>query len=61
MELVGEAVTQTSTDTVRHYAARVRILALTYVTLNLVALTVMALVIWRVQFFITLTQRSNAR
>lgn len=41
------------------YASRVRLLALIYFTLNVIALIVAVTIAWRVQFFVTISQRSN--
>ncbi len=59
MARVDESIMDTATGTVEHYATRVRILAIIYFSLNAVAIAVIVTVIWRVQFFITLAQRSN--
>ncbi len=43
----------------RHYARRVRVLAVVHVALFLVAIVGLALLVWRASMFVTLAQRSN--
>lgn len=59
MSLAEKFVKEHATSTPERYASRVRWLAIIYVALNLISLVIMALVAWRVQFFITIAQRSN--
>ncbi len=42
-----------------HYAVRVRWLAFIYVLLNVISLALVVTIAWRIQYFITLSQRSN--
>lgn len=59
MSLAEKFVKQYATKTPEQYASRVRWLATIYLVLNLVSIAIMVAVALRVQFFITLAQRSN--
>jgi hypothetical protein len=59
MALAEQVIKEVATRTPERYAARVRMMALIYFMLNLLALSVIVTILWRVQFFITLAQRSN--
>jgi len=53
--IVKEQVTQTASS----YRTRVRWMAVIYLVLNSMSLAIIVAVVWRVQYFITLTQRTN--
>jgi hypothetical protein len=59
MALAEKAIKEVVTQTVPRYDARVRGLAIIYVVLNLVSLAIIIAILWRGQFFVTLSQRSN--
>ncbi|HET9496038.1 MAG TPA: hypothetical protein VFR15_17560, partial [Chloroflexia bacterium] len=59
MALAEKAIKEVVTQTAPRYDARVRGLAAIYVLLNLVSLAIAIAIIWRGQFFVTLSQRSN--
>lgn len=59
MSLAEKLVKDKATSTPERYAVRVRWLAAIYLLLNLISLVIMVAIIWRVQFFITIAQRSN--
>ena len=59
MALSEKLVKEKLTPNPGRYASRVRWLALVYLVLNPVSLALMAAIVWRLQFFITLAQRSN--
>lgn len=59
MSLAEKVVKEHVTRTPERYAARVRWMAVIYLTLNLISIAIIVAIVWRVQFFITLTQRSN--
>lgn len=54
-KLVKEALTRTP----ERYAARVRWLAAIFFTLNILSVAIIVAIAWRVQYLITLAQRSN--
>ena len=56
---LGEQIVQRGERTPEGYAAKVRWLAAIYVALNVVSITVVVLVCWRIRHLITLAQRSN--
>ena len=59
MALAEKAIKEVVTRTAPRYSARVRGLAAIYVVLNLVSLAIIIAIVWRGQFFVTLSQRSN--
>jgi hypothetical protein len=59
MALAERLVKQQLTITPERYANKVRWTAATYFILNLVSVIIMVTIIWRGQFFVTLSQRSN--
>jgi hypothetical protein len=59
MALAEKAIKEVVTQTAPRYDARVRGLAAIYVFLNLISLAIAVAIIWRGQFFVTLSQRSN--
>jgi hypothetical protein len=59
MALAEKAIKEVVTRTPRRYDTRVRSLAIIYVVLNLVSLAIAITIVWRGQFFVTLSQRSN--
>lgn len=59
MALAEKAIKEVVTRTAPRYSARVRGLAAIYVLLNLVSLAIVITILWRGQFFVTLSQRSN--
>ncbi|HST04238.1 MAG TPA: hypothetical protein VLQ48_05825, partial [Chloroflexia bacterium] len=59
MALSEKLVKEQLTPTPDRYASRVRWLAIVYLVLNPVSLALVVLIAWRVQFFITIAQRSN--
>ena len=56
---LGESLVRTAARTPQRYAAKVRWLAVVYVAINLVAAVVIAIVLWRIRYLVTITQRSN--
>ncbi|MFL5734163.1 MAG: hypothetical protein ACJ78Q_13310 [Chloroflexia bacterium] len=57
---LAEKIVQEHIDTTpERYAARVRWQAVIYLALNIISIVLIVMIAWRVQFFITLTQRSN--
>jgi hypothetical protein len=52
-------VKEPGVEDARHYAQRVRRLAILYLTLFVVSLAGLVVLVWRAQLFVTLTQRSN--
>ncbi len=59
MALAEKAIKEVVTRTAPRYDARVRGLAAIYVFLNLVSIAIIVTILWRGQFFVTLSQRSN--
>ncbi|MEO8286975.1 MAG: hypothetical protein ABI670_11125 [Chloroflexota bacterium] len=59
MALAEKAIKEVATRTPERYAKRVRMMALIYIVLNLIAIAIIIIILWRVQFFITIAQRSN--
>jgi hypothetical protein len=59
MAVAEKAIKEVVTRTVPRYDARVRGLAAIYVFLNLISLAIVITIVWRGQFFVTLSQRSN--
>src|SRR5207248_5483233 len=59
MALAESLVKERFTTNPQRYASRVRWLALIYSALNLLSFGIMIAIAWRVQFFVSLTQRSN--
>jgi hypothetical protein len=59
MALAEKAIKEVVTRTAPRYDARVRVLAAIYVFLNLVSIAIIVTIVWRGQFFVTLSQRSN--
>jgi hypothetical protein len=59
MALAEKAIKEVVTRTAPRYDARVRGLAAIYVFLNLVSIAIIVTIVWRGQFFVTLSQRSN--
>jgi hypothetical protein len=59
MALSEELVKDKLTPSAGTYANRVRWLAVVYIVLNIVSLGITVAIAWRVQFFVTLAQRSN--
>jgi hypothetical protein len=59
MALSEELVKDKLTPSAGRYAGRVRWLAIVYIALNLLSRVLIVAIAWRVQFFITLAQRSN--
>ena len=59
MALAEQLVKQTATKTPENYASKVRWTALIYFVLNAVSVVIIIAIVWRVQFFVTLSQRSN--
>src|SRR5438045_3959420 len=57
--LAERVISEPGADSPRSYARRVRRLALAYLVLFLASLAGIALLAWKGQFFVTLTQRSN--
>ncbi|MEO5953152.1 MAG: hypothetical protein ABIQ44_11860 [Chloroflexia bacterium] len=59
MALAEKVVKDYLTRTPERYAARVRWLAAIYFTLDILSIVIIIAIVWRVQYFITLAQRSN--
>lgn len=59
MALAEKVVKDQLTRTPERYAARVRWLAAIYFTLDTLSIAIIVAIAWRVQYFITLAQRSN--
>lgn len=59
MALAEKWIKQHAAENAKQYRAKVRWLAIIYVLLDLISLTIMAIIAWGVRFFITLSQRSN--
>ncbi len=59
MALAEKLVKQQFTISPERYASKVRWMAAIYFILNLVSIIVMITVLWRGQFFVTLSQRTN--
>lgn len=59
MALTEKLIKEHATRTPERYAARVRWMAAIYFALNLFSFAIIVAILWRVQFFITLAQRSN--
>jgi len=59
MSLAEKVVKEHVTRTPERYAARVRWMAVIYLTLNIISVAIIVAIVWRVQFFVTLAQRSN--
>ncbi len=59
MALAEKLIKEHVSETPDRYAARVRWMAVIYLALNLLSVAIIVAIVWRVQFFVTLTQRSN--
>ena len=59
MALAEKLIKEHVTRTPERYASRVRWMAVIYIALNVLSLTIIVVILWRVQFFIALAQRSN--
>ena len=59
MALAEKAIKEVVTRTVSRYDLRVRGLAFIYIVLNLVSLAIAVAIIWRGQYFVTLSQLSK--
>lgn len=59
MALAEKVIKEHVTRTPERYAARVRWLALIYFALDTLSLSIIIAILWRIQFFISLAQRSN--
>src|SRR5215216_7877325 len=59
MSVAEKFIKEYAHRTPESYATRVRWNAVIYVVLNVISVAIATTIIWRVQFFVTLTQRSN--
>lgn len=59
MALAESIVKEHASQNPDQYGARVRWIALIYVVLNLISVAIIITVVWRVRYFVALSQRSN--
>jgi len=59
MSFAEKAVKEHATKDPPSYTRRVRWVALIYFVLNILSIAIIVTIAWRVQFFVTLSQRSN--
>src|SRR5215212_3393405 len=59
MSLAEKVIKEELDTTPERYAARVRWQAVIYFALNAISVAILIIIAWRVQFFVTLSQRSN--
>ncbi len=59
MSLTEDMVSEQVDQPPKRYASRVRWMAIIYVVLNIISIAIIIAIVWRLRFFITLSQRSN--